>query len=349
MKTTFISTQSIGEATRANIMRSQARLSEAQSELSTGKHFDTGIAISGEYSNLVDLRQQFESLRVFEKSNAILQTRLEVSQTAMQSLVDGAQDFISELIAARQAPSGAELIQESAKGRLQGLVEQLNVSYNGQFVFSGINVSQPPLADYWSDPPPPGRTALAASFMAEFGVAQSDPGARSITPGAMESFLDGAFPDLFADPGWGDNWSSASSQLATVRIGRSETIAPSVSANESAIRKLVQVYAAAADLGTETLSKATVEAVIDNIVTVAGGAMQELSGLQSRLGLSQARLATATDRGEIQRGILQDRIGRLEGVDPFEASTRLTSLLTQIEASYAVTARIQRLTILNYL
>ncbi|MBU1211199.1 MAG: flagellar hook-associated family protein [Alphaproteobacteria bacterium] len=349
MKTTFISTQSIGEATRSNIMRSQTRLSEAQTELGTGKLYDTGIALGGEYSNLVDLRQQFESLLVFEKSNAVLQTRLEVSEAALQSLVDGAQDFISELIAARQAPSGGELIQESAKGRLQGLVDQMNVSYNGEFLFSGINVSQPPFADYWSDPPPASRAAVAASFLAEFGVAQGDPGAQSITPVAMDSFLDGTFADLFEDPGWESNWSSASSGLATVRIGRSETITPSVSANENAIRKLAQVYAAAADLGTANLSKATFEAVIDNIVTVAGGAVQELSGLQSSLGLSQARLATATDRGEIQRSLLQDRIGRLEGVDPFEASTRITSLLTQIEASYAVTARIQRLTILNYL
>jgi flagellar hook-associated protein 3 FlgL len=51
----------------------------------------------------------------------------------------------------------------------------------------------------------------------------------------------------------------------------------------------------------------------------------------------------------IQIDILTNHIGTLEGVDPYEASTRLSSLLTQVETAYAMTARIQKLTLLNYL
>jgi flagellar hook-associated protein 3 FlgL len=51
----------------------------------------------------------------------------------------------------------------------------------------------------------------------------------------------------------------------------------------------------------------------------------------------------------IQIDIMATHIGTLEGVDPFEASTRVSQLLTQVETAYAMTARIHQLTILNYL
>ena len=51
----------------------------------------------------------------------------------------------------------------------------------------------------------------------------------------------------------------------------------------------------------------------------------------------------------IQSDIIKTHIGALEGVDPYEASNRLTELMTQIETAYSVTARIQKLTLLNYL
>ena len=51
----------------------------------------------------------------------------------------------------------------------------------------------------------------------------------------------------------------------------------------------------------------------------------------------------------IQIDIMTNHIGALEGVDPYEASSRLSALLTQVETAYAMTARIQKLTLLNYL
>ena len=51
----------------------------------------------------------------------------------------------------------------------------------------------------------------------------------------------------------------------------------------------------------------------------------------------------------IQSDIMTNHVDALEGVDPYEASTRLSALMTQIETAYAMTARIQKLTLLNYL
>jgi flagellar hook-associated protein 3 FlgL len=50
-----------------------------------------------------------------------------------------------------------------------------------------------------------------------------------------------------------------------------------------------------------------------------------------------------------QIDIINSQIDNLEQVDPFEAATRVTTLMTQLETAYSLTARVQRLTILNYL
>lgn len=39
----------------------------------------------------------------------------------------------------------------------------------------------------------------------------------------------------------------------------------------------------------------------------------------------------------------------LEGVDPYEAANRVNDLLTHIQTSFALTARIQQLSLLNFL
>ena len=51
----------------------------------------------------------------------------------------------------------------------------------------------------------------------------------------------------------------------------------------------------------------------------------------------------------IQMDILSNHVVELEAVDRIEASLRVTSLLTQIETSYALTARLQQMSLINHL
>ncbi|MGL4397205.1 MAG: flagellin, partial [Hyphomicrobium sp.] len=65
--------------------------------------------------------------------------------------------------------------------------------------------------------------------------------------------------------------------------------------------------------------------------------------------LSQERTALATERMSIQMDIISTHVGKLESVDPAEVSVRVTALMTQIETSYALTARLHQLSLVNYL
>jgi flagellar hook-associated protein 3 FlgL len=52
---------------------------------------------------------------------------------------------------------------------------------------------------------------------------------------------------------------------------------------------------------------------------------------------------------ESRSSLLESAIARTEGVDPYEAVMRLNTLTNQLEASYSVTSRISKLSLVNYI
>ncbi len=89
--------------------------------------------------------------------------------------------------------------------------------------------------------------------------------------------------------------------------------------------------------------------VVDAAIRLAGEAVQDMAEEQARLGTAQERVKSANDRMSIQVDIMATQINVLASVDPFEASTRVAALMTQVETAYAMNARIQNLSLLRYL
>jgi flagellar hook-associated protein 3 FlgL len=84
-------------------------------------------------------------------------------------------------------------------------------------------------------------------------------------------------------------------------------------------------------------------------MATVGEAIGALTTIQANLGTAQDQVARSSERLSLQIDILNTQINALESVDPYEAATRVNSLLTQIETSYALTGRIHALTLLNFL
>ncbi len=225
----------------------------------------------------------------------------------------------------------------------------MNTQINGAYLFAGINADVKPIADYDQTPPAASQQAVADAFVAAFGFPQSDPQVANISASDMQTFLDTSFADCSRTPAWKSTWSSASDQNVRSRISTSELIEPRPtpttmpSASSSAPTRMV------ADLGTANLNQGAYQKVIDKATTLTAEAIQGLTTMQANLGDAQQRVTDANSRMSIQTDIITTHIGALEGVDPYEASTRLSALMTQIETAYSMTARIQKLTLLNYL
>lgn len=349
MEAAYISTKALNDANRLNVLRLQNRLLDAQKEVSTGRLADAGKTLGARTAETVSLRQQYDRFTVLVETNSIADTRLSVSQTAISDMVKVGEDFVNAVLLARDAEGGAGVSQQQAQSSLVAFVDGLNTSVGGQFIFGGINTAVKPVANYFTTPASPAQSSVAAAFTADFGTTQSDPANDGIAPADMQTFLDTTFAGLFNPAGWSADWSNASDQNIVSRIATSEEVVSSANANEAPFRKLAQAFTMIADLGVENLNRATFQTVAENAARLASEAINELTVVQGRLGNSEARITAANEKLLAQRNILNTQIENLEAVDPFEASTRVTTLLTQLETSYALTARVQRLSILNYI
>jgi flagellar hook-associated protein 3 FlgL len=349
MELSYISTRALNEGNRLSVMKLQQRLAMAQKEVSSGRHADVGMSLGARTSESISLRQDFSRLTMITDTNAVVASRLEVSQEALGGLSGTAESFLGTLIASRNSETGPVVAKNAAKAALVGLADGLNTTFAGEHVFGGINTGEQPLANYFGQPTQANRQALLDAFQAEFGFAPDDPQVVGIVPSQMQSFIDTALSALFEEPAWSANWSSASDENIESRVSVSEVIETSANANDVAFRKLAKAYAMMSDLGVENLNPETYATVVDRAITFAGEAVQDLAVVQSTLGVAQERVTKANAKMEAQSDILMNRINGLEAVDPFDAAVRVTSLMTQIETSYALTARIQNMTILNYL
>ena len=348
MKTTSISTSAIAAATRLSLSKLQLQLVDAQKEVSTGRHADVGASLGAKAGQTVSLRQEHTRLQSIVDSNASVATRLDTSQAALKSIADDAQAFIQQLSSARIGDVQG-VLQGQGRAALASLIGTLNTDVQGAFLFAGINADVKPVADYDQNPPSAAKQAVATAFTAAFGISQSDPAVANISAADMQTFLDTTFANLFADPAWSSDWSQASDQNVRSRISSSEMIDTSTNANLDAFRKLASAYTMVADLGTANLNQDAYQKVVDQATKLTTAAIQGLTTAQANLGDAQQRITGANDRMAIQQDIITTHIGALENVDPYEASSRLTALMTQVETAYAVTARIQKLTLLNYL
>ena len=165
----------------------------------------------------------------------------------------------------------------------------------------------------------------------------------------MNNFMDTVVEPQFLGAGWQGNWSNATDQGIESRVALNETVQTSVSANNEGIRKLAMAAASVAAMFDSNVGETARNALLTRTVGLVGEAMADIANLRSETGIVENRVKNASDRLNMQVNLFEKNILQLESVDPYEASTRVSSLLTQIETSYALTARIQQLSLVKYL
>lgn len=349
MKIGFTSTAALNSVPRLQTLRLQSELNDAQKELQTQRHADVGVAIGLDTAQSVQLRSELDRIDQIKTSNGVAASRLDLVQNTLSNMSKTASDMIGQLFGARSSTTGPASIAASGKAALKSLTDGLNSQMAGNFLFAGINTDVKPLQDYFGTPAPASQQSVQNAFQSYFGFPPTDPQAKNIPASQMQDFLDTSFTDLFSAANWSANWSSASDQNIKSRVSSNELVDTSTNANETPFRELASAYTMLSDLNVQGLSQGAYQAVVDKATKVIGGAVKDLTEVQAALGVSQSRITDANDRMSIQSDVLNKHIALLENVDPYEATTRVNALMTQLETAYAMTARIQQLSILKYL
>jgi flagellar hook-associated protein 3 FlgL len=347
MSANYISTLMLSSSLRSSITNNQAALSKASTEATTGRFYDVGLELGATTGGDLTLRADMSFADQLVDTNGLVSGRLDITQSRITQLGTTATDFLKDLIAARSTDGGGRIILPPASANLQDLIGALNVSYNGSYLFSGINTQNMPVSAYAAGST--SKNQVDADFLATFGFPQSSPNVKNITPAQMQTFLDTTFDAEFASPAWNTNWSSATDPVMQSRISTTEVADTSVSANEPAFRKLAEAYTMMADLGNTTMDQSTFQVVVDKAIGLVGNAITDLATLGGNVGTVQQRITKATDKLKTQQDILNNQIVGMEKVDPAEASVRVNTLQTQIQTALALTSQLQKISLINYL
>ena len=344
-----ISTQYLMSSMTASITKAQLQLTTAQTESSTGQYADLGLQLGSESGYELSLKDQASVLQSFSHSNSILSTNLSVAQTALDSLRSNAQSALGSLTAWSAGSNSDATLQSLGANSLQSLIAGTNTTSNGQYVFGGINAGVAPMADYFSSPTSSAKTAVDQAFTSAFGFSPTSPSASTISASAIESFLNTTVSGQFQGSSWSNNWSSASSTNTKGIIAPGDTISSSVSANDPGFQKLAAAYTILTEFGGSSLSQPAQQAVASTAASLIAQGLSSMTNTEATVGAAQQSISQANDSMSSQLTILQTQIGNLDNVDQYLTATQVSELTTQIQTSYAMTARLQQLNLAQYL
>lgn len=342
MKTSSISSQTISNAMQLTVSNAQTEIAKLQKEAVTGTYADTGLELGTRTSTSLDYTRESSRLQSIIDSNSVAEQRMDASQLAMENMSSSAQTLLNSVIALSGNTDGSSLAvaANTATSVLENFTSYGNTAVNGEYLFSGINTDAQTLNDsFISDITGNFKTAFS-DYMSANGIASE----ADVTASEMSDFL----LDYQDNFDW-SSWTSASETTMSSRISTSETVSTSTTANSDGFKSLVLASVISSQLVNSGLSTGALAVVNDTTTKLAGSAISGIDTQRAQIGLSQERVEKANTYMSAQKTIIDTQLNDLVGVDTYEASTRLTTLLNQVETSYTITSKIQGLSLVNFL
>ena len=348
MSPSFVSTQYLANCLVLPVQQAQSQLATTTTEMSTGEYANLGLQLGDQSGYELSLKEQVQQLQALTAGNSQVSMSLSTAQSALSSMSTSAQSTLKDVIAWTPDENSGTLLQTMGQAALQGLIASTNATSGDQYVFGGINSSVAPLADYYSTPTSAAKTAVDNAFQAAFGCLPTDAAAANITASQMQGFLSGPFASLFSGSNWSD-WSSASSTNTSAEIAPGQTVATSTNANQPAFQQLAQAYTMLSEFGGSELCASAQQAVASAATSLITEGQASVTNAQAALGPTQGAVTDANNSMSAQLTLLQNQIDGLDNVDQNATAAKISSLTTQVQMAYELTARIQQLNLAQYL
>jgi flagellar hook-associated protein 3 FlgL len=319
---------------RRDNARIKVDLQRLTSELSTGRTSDLRAATRGDMRPLAALERSITLMSAYETSGAEAALFTEVAQATLARLEDGAGTLSGAALLARTSavPSQLDAVGREAAQQFEAAVARLNTQAAGRSVFAGLATDGPALR--------PGAEILDALELAIAGAT---------TAADVETALDTWF-----GPG-GDYetvaYLGSPDALRPVRVAEGELVDLPVTALDPALRDTLRGMALGALLDRGALAGNMAERA-----QLAGASGEDLLAAKDRLvalragvGDAEAAIDRARTRSASERAAAELARATIVESDPFRAASDLQVVQGQLETLYAVTARLSRLSLTEYL
>ena len=296
------------------------QLDVALQQEGTGKIADAYAGLGTGLRTSLDLRPTLQHLQTWQDNIDRASTRLDVTQSALKQISAIAQDYYAKTNHINNlGVSEVGSIAVTAKQALQQVAQLLNSKAGDIYVFAGQDTANPPVPD--TDPAVVGAELLASD---------------TATP-PFSTTIGTAVPTVEVGDG---------QRLQVGLLANANTLSTSAAPTTgSYMRDVMRALATLANLTDGPTAQATAADVRLRLRSAIGGMADEagaLGDIQSGLAARRATLAatqTATAK----------QVSNAEDVDMAATLTKITSLQTQLQASYQLIAGAKGLSLANFL
>ncbi len=308
------------------VKQGQATMALLQEQLSSGKKTtDLSNLSAPDTRNLLDLRANQSRRENYQSVIGTLTPRVQTTAASME----GMQTLISSI---RQAINGANNgeaavtagLASQTKDALSQVDYYMNQKIDGRYVFSGNRYDTAPLVDL---------TTLAVPPTEAYPFVPVSPPAVPL----YDTDYDALNPTAAV---------AGASIKDSVAIDDGLNVTYGVTSTDPAFQKMIQglryAYAASQDPANYDNYTAKASALLNDAQTA-------MRGVQATNAANQSLLKSVDQRHDTFISLMKSDQDDIQKIDTAEVAAKITTLQTQIEASYAATARITKLSILNYL
>jgi flagellar hook-associated protein 3 FlgL len=333
MATTSLGDMVSSFAFRARNLGLKQDIQRLSTEMTTGKVSDVARRFSGDLGMISGIDSTLARLGAYATQTTEAGLYAATMQTSLGTLDTLATNLRKSLMTVGVAGTTAQITALGAEAHqsFEAAVSSLNISVGAHSLFSGVDTATPALASAESI-----LTALDAVVLA-----------TGSTQGVVS-----AVSDWFDDPaGFAAQAYLGGTARAGSPIAAGESANLDITATDPAIIASLKGLALAALLDRGLFAGQPEQQRA--LATAAGETLDKSltprADLSARLGLTEAQIDAAKTRNEAEKTALQISRNDLLSVDPYEAATKLQQAQTQLETIYAVTARMSRLRLMDYL
>jgi flagellar hook-associated protein 3 FlgL len=329
---------SLGDLAQSLILRRQnadlkATVTRLSTEVTTGQTADTGRHLAGDLSALTGIDSALARLGSYTRAANEAAFFTGAMQAALTAVQDMAADLSPTLLSTATAGNTGSVLAAAREGRqsFDTAVSLYNTRLGDRALFGGVETAASPLA--------PPDVLLAAMEVAVIGA---------VSAADVESALDAWFasPTGFAAVGY-----LGGPPLADLPIAPGQSATVDVTAADPAIRDTLKAFGMAALLDRGLFSGAPQAQAA--LLRRAGESLAESQNsralMAGRLGTTEGQIEQASVRNAAETTSLQIARAELLAVDPYEAASRLQEAQGQLESLYAITARLSRLNLVDFL
>ena len=322
------------------------KLAVESSTLTVADYFSLGAAAQKSMS----FRASLDDVEYYTEATNSAKARLTSIQASMQNLKAIAEEFRTQVIKVQGGADGLGrvYIADGAKAYLDQATQLLNTAFGGRYIYSGPASGTPPIRR-----PDEKNPATNLTPNEVISAIKSTHDLTSAT--GMQAFLDEvdqafAGTHLNNDYNFGTAlYQGATGGQVTTFIDRNNEISLDARGDDEAFRSMLKgLYistAVQADEVPETIYNDLMAKVLKSTEETVNGIIRQAADL----GYREQAVADTLKRHENTTRILNAAIVDIEGIDGYEAASRLANLQSQMEITYTLTARLSKLSLVNYI